>query len=148
MVKQLYRGCAEYATRYGYGIVPVDWKDVVVVYITKKGNLTESDNWRGVTLLSIPGKVYYHMILNRMRDMVEGELCEEQTGFRPKRSCAEQIFTLICIIETYQEYRLPLAISFIYFTKTFDSVHRPSVWKNRNHIRNSTKYCISNREDI
>ena len=111
------------------GIVPVDWKDGVVVCIPKKGNLTECDNWTDMTLLSIPGKVYCQMILNRIRDMLDGELHEEQAGFRPKRSCAEQIFTLQRIIEKYQEYQLPLAISFMDFTKAFDSIHRPSMWK-------------------
>ena len=46
------------------GIVPVDWKDGVVVCIPKKGNLAECENWRDITLLSIPEKVYCQMILN------------------------------------------------------------------------------------
>ena len=82
-----------------------------------------------MTLLSIPGKVYCQMILNRMRDMVDVELPEEQAGFRPKCSCAQQIFTFRHIIEKHQEYQLPLAISFIDFTKAFDSIHRPSMRK-------------------
>ena len=81
------------------GIVHVDREDGIVVCIPKKGNLSECDNWRGVTLLSIPGKVYCQMILNRMRDMVDGELQEELADFRPKCSCAEQIFTLKRIVE-------------------------------------------------
>ena len=110
-------------------VVLDDWKDSAVVFIPKKGNLTDCDNWRGVTLLSIPGKVYCQLLLNRMRDVVDGELCEEQAGFRPKRSCAEQIFTLRRIIEKCQEFQVPLAISFIDFSKAFDSIHRPSLWK-------------------
>ena len=68
------------------------------------------------------------MILNRMRDAVDKELREQQAGFRPKRSCAEQIFTLRRIIEKCNEFQTPLAISFIDFTRTFDSIHRPSLW--------------------
>ena len=78
-------------------------------------------------LLSIPGNC--QMMLNRMRDMVDGELREEQASFRPKHSCAEQIFTIRRITEKYQEYQLPLAVSFIDFTKAFDSIHRPSMCK-------------------
>ena len=81
-----------------------------------------------MTLLSIPGKVYCQVILNRMRDAVDKEMRERQTGFRPKRSCAEQVFTLRRIIEKCNEFKTPLAISFIDFTKAFDSIHRPSLW--------------------
>ncbi|KAI8508065.1 hypothetical protein Bbelb_143050 [Branchiostoma belcheri] len=110
------------------GEVPEDWRNGVVVCIPKKGNLAECDNWKGVTLLSIPGKVYCHAILNRIRDAVDEELREQQAGFRPKRSCAEQIFTLRRIIEKCNEFQSTLAVSFIDFTKAFDSIHRPSLW--------------------
>ena len=69
-------------------VVPNDWKDWTIVCIPQKGNC---DNWRGVALLSILGKVYCQMILNHMHDVVDAELHEEQVGFRPKWSCAEQI---------------------------------------------------------
>ena len=39
------------------GIIPVDWKGGVMVCFPKTGNLSECDNWRGVTLLSVPGNV-------------------------------------------------------------------------------------------
>ena len=110
-------------------VVPQDWKDGAIICLPKKGNLSDCDNWRGVALLSIPGKVYCQMILNRMRNVVDTQLREEQAGFRPKRSCAEQIFTLRRIIEKCQEYQVPLAVSFIDFSKAFDSIHRPSLWK-------------------
>ena len=111
------------------GDVPEDWKNGTIICIPKKGNLKDCDNWRGVTLLSVPGKVYCQMILNRIRDFVDEKLREEQAGFRPKRSCAEQIFTLRRIIEKCQEFQVPLAISFIDFSKAFDSIHRPTLWK-------------------
>ena len=78
-------------------------------------------------LLSIPGKVYCQIILNRLRDVVDGELREEQAGFRPKRACAEQIFTLRRTIEKCHEFQVALAISFIDFSKAFDSIHRPAL---------------------
>ena len=61
--------------------------------------------------------------------LVDNGLREEQAGFRPKRSSrAEQIFTLRRIIEKSQEFQVPLAVSFIDFSKAFDSIHRPSLW--------------------
>ena len=35
---------------------PDDWKNGVIVPLPKKGNLSDCNNWRGITLLSIAGK--------------------------------------------------------------------------------------------
>ena len=91
IVKWMYQLCNQV---WNSGEVLEDWKNGAVVCIPKKGNLTECDNWRGVTLLSIPGKAHCQVILNCMRDAVDKELWEQQAGFRPERSCTEQIFTL------------------------------------------------------
>ena len=55
-------------------------------------------NWRGITQLSIPGKVFCSVLLNRLREQVDSRLREEQSGFGKGRSCSEQIFTLMSII--------------------------------------------------
>ena len=80
------------------GDVAEDLKNSCLVCIPKKGN-NVCHNWRGLTLLSIPGKMYCQMILKHMWDIVDDKLVEEWVGFRPRLSCAEQIFTLHHIIE-------------------------------------------------
>ena len=42
-------------------VIPVDWQRGVIVKLPKKGNLEVCENWRGVTLLSVPGKVLCRM---------------------------------------------------------------------------------------
>jgi len=37
--------------------IPSDWQCGVIVSLPKKGDLSDCGNWRGITLLSIPGKV-------------------------------------------------------------------------------------------
>ena len=37
--------------------VPRDWCDAVLVPIPKKGDLSNCDNWRGISLLDVVGKV-------------------------------------------------------------------------------------------
>ena len=68
------RMCGFWKQVWNFGIVWKDWKMVEVVCIPKKGNLAECDNWRGVTLLSNPGKVYCMIILNQIYDTVDNEL--------------------------------------------------------------------------
>ncbi|CAF1405586.1 unnamed protein product [Adineta ricciae] len=35
-----------------------EWKQGIIVKIPKKGNIADCNNWRGITLLSIPGKIF------------------------------------------------------------------------------------------
>ena len=109
--------------------VPSDWRNGVIVKIPKKGNLANCNNWRGVTLLSIPGKVLSILLLDRLNDAIDDRLREQQAGFRKGRSCCEQIFALRNIIEQCYEFQQQLEINFIDFKKAFDSVHRDSLWK-------------------
>ena len=40
------------------GVVAKAWVDVVIVAMPKKGDLKECDNWRGISLLDVVGKVF------------------------------------------------------------------------------------------
>ncbi|KAI8483214.1 hypothetical protein Bbelb_390960 [Branchiostoma belcheri] len=74
------------------GEVPTAWKRAVIVKLPKKGDLTICDNWRGIALLSVPGKVLSNLLLNRIKSAVDEVMREEQAGFRSGRSCIDQIF--------------------------------------------------------
>lgn len=109
--------------------VPKDWRRGVIVKLPKKGNLADCNNWRGITLLSVPGKVLGIVLLRRLRRAVDQRLREEQAGFRAGRSCSEQIFILRTIIEQTVEFQQKISVNFIDFTKAFDSIHRDTLWK-------------------
>jgi hypothetical protein len=109
--------------------LPDDWEKGLLTRIAKKGDLRSCDNWRGVTLLSIPSKVFCRILLNRIDAAIDSQLREEQAGFRRGRGCIDQIFALRNIIEQCIEWNTPLFINFIDFRKAFDSVHRESLWK-------------------
>ena len=74
--------------------VPEAWKKGVIVKLPKKGDLSICGNWRGINLLSVPGKIFCRIILQRLKQSIERTLREEQAGFRSGRSCADQIFVL------------------------------------------------------
>mgnify|MGYP003385469777 CR=1 FL=1 len=58
------------------------------------------DNWRGLSMLSVVGKVLAHIISSKLYSKVEGKLSECQAGFRKGRGCADQIVTLRRVMET------------------------------------------------
>ena len=61
--------------------IPEDWEGLIIK-MPKKGDLPNCNNWRGVTLLSIPSKILTRIILNRVQNTVEQHLQKEQAGFR------------------------------------------------------------------
>ena len=74
--------------------------------------------------MSIAAKVYNKILLNRIRPHVDPLLRSNQAGFRPGRSCAQQIHILRRVMEGFNEYQLPLTVTFVDFKKAFDSINR------------------------
>jgi len=110
------------------GKIPSDWCDGIIIPLPKKGDLRDCNNWRGITLLSVPGKVLCSIILDRVKTEVDVKLRQQQAGFRSGRSCCDQIFALRQIIEKVTAADSKLLVNFIDFRKAFDCVHRHSVW--------------------
>ncbi|XP_059170948.1 uncharacterized protein LOC131952349 [Physella acuta] len=105
------------------------WKRGIIIKLPKKSNLNVCENWRGINLLSVPGKIFCRVLLQRRRKGIDRILREEQAGFRANRSCNDQIFVLRTIVEQSLEWNSSLYINYIDFQKAFDSIHYPSLWK-------------------
>ena len=112
---------------------PQDWKDGHLIKLPKKGDLSNCGNYRGITLLSIPGKIFNRILLERMKETIDVHLRDNQAGFRQNRSCVDQIATLRIIVEQSMEWNSPLLINFIDYEKAFDSVDRTTLWKVLRH---------------
>ena len=53
-------------------VVPVDWVIACMVPLCKvKGDVHECSNFRGISLLSVVGKVYGRVLINRIMDKTE-----------------------------------------------------------------------------
>ena len=50
--------------------IPRDWNKGVIIKIPKKGDLQNCDNWRGITLLSMPSKIFCRILLNRIEGLL------------------------------------------------------------------------------
>ena len=71
----------------------------MVVPLFKKGDQRVCANYRGITLLSLPGKVYSKVLERRVRPIVEPQIEQEQCGICPGRVTTDQLFTLARILE-------------------------------------------------
>ncbi|XP_075162791.1 uncharacterized protein LOC142235424 [Haematobia irritans] len=94
--------------------LPEEWTKGTVIKLPMKNDLTDCNNWRGITLLNTIYKILAIILNNRMQ-CVEQALSEEQAGFRPHRSCLDQTNTLRIVIEQSIEWRTPLYMVLIDF---------------------------------
>ena len=97
--------------------VPSDWQCGIIIPLPKKGDLSDCGNWRGITLTSVPGKIFCSLLLSRIKVSVDKILRQEQAGFRPGRSCNEQIYILRQILEKVNAWQKPVILNFIDFQK-------------------------------
>ncbi|TWW71179.1 hypothetical protein D4764_17G0006620 [Takifugu flavidus] len=108
--------------------VPLDWQTGVVVPLFKKGDRRVCSNYRGITLLSFPGKVYSGVLERRLRQIVEPRIQEEQCGFRPRCGTVDQLYTLGRVFEGAWEFAQPVHMCFLDLEKAFDRVPREVLW--------------------
>ena len=108
--------------------VPQDWVDAVLIPIPKKGDLCNCDNWRGIALLDVVGKVVATILQERLQVLAEQELPESQCGFRKGRSCTDMIFVVRQLMEKSWEHRAKTFFTFVDLKKAYDSVPRRGMW--------------------
>ena len=112
--------------------IPQEFKDATIIHLFKrKGNPQVCDNHRGISLLSIAGKILARVLLNRLNEHLErsGLLPESQCRFRKNRGTIDMIFTARQLQEKCQEQNVDLYMTFVDLTKAFDTVSREGLWK-------------------
>ena len=67
---------------------------MIVPLYEGKGERTECENYRGISFLSVVGKICADILVYRVRRVTGGLIDDEQRGFREGRGCVGQVFTL------------------------------------------------------
>ena len=110
--------------------LPQQWKNADIILVHKqKGDRAECGNSRGISLLSVAGKVLAKIMLTRLLEqVVDLVLPESQCGFRRGRSTIDMIFVAWQLQEKCSEQHQDLYLAFVDLTKAFDTVNRDLVW--------------------
>ncbi len=109
----------------------VAWKRALVVPLYKgKGSQQCSDNYRRISLLSIPGKVYAMLLMHKVNRVDELKLLKAQCDFRSSRGTTNAMFVLhqlASMVELTDNTQLHMA--FIDLTKAYDWVNKDALWR-------------------
>ena len=111
------------------GTIPPDRKKGLVVPIWKvKGDPQDCSYYRGITLLSVPGKVLAHLLLTWICIHLLKHQRSEQSGFTPGKSINDCNLPLRVLVEGRREFRQGMLAVYVDLKNAFDSVHRETLW--------------------
>ena len=112
------------------GIFPEMWGNGLLVPLHKKGSMSVTDNYRGITLLSALGKLFTRVLNNRLDGWAEayGIYLEAQNGFRKGRGTTDSLFIIQNVINEFIENGKKLYVFFVDYSKAFDFVVHDNLW--------------------
>lgn len=100
--------------------VPQEWKNATLQFLHKKGDKLDKDNYRGISLLSVPGKVYTRVLYNRIQPLIDAKLLDLQCGFRPGRGCSDQLHVGRRLCEIAEKHGTSIYFCLVDLKKAFD----------------------------
>ena len=110
------------------GTFPDEFKQAEIVTIFKKGDPSECENYRPISLLNHVYKILMQIIYKRIASTLRESLPSSQAAYQPGRNTIEQIQALQQLIEKAKEFNVNGFICFVDFTKAFDSLHQSKLW--------------------
>jgi hypothetical protein len=95
----------------------------------KKGDKTDCNNYRGISLLSTAYRILSNILLARLTPYVNEVIGDHQCGFLRNRCTMDQIFYIRQILEKKWEYNGTVHQLFIDFKKAYGSIKREVLYK-------------------
>ena len=110
--------------------VPNDWMRAIIVPIYKgKGDRSECKNYRGISLLRIPGKAYGRILTEKVCSLTERLIGGEQRRFRSNTGCVDQVFVMKQMSENFFDKNKSLHVACMDLEKAYDRVDREAMWR-------------------
>lgn len=105
-------------------------KQVVITLIgTKRKDRMFLENWRPISLINVDSKIATKVIANRIKNVLQGIVHSNQSGFMKGRFIGETARSILDIIAHTESSKLPGVLLFIDFEKAFDSIEHDFLYK-------------------
>jgi len=85
--------------------LPEEWKELIIVPSHKKGDKTDCNNYRDISLLPTIYKILSNILLSRLISYVKEIIGDHQCDFRRNRSTIDHVFCIRQILEKKWEYK-------------------------------------------
>ena len=116
--------------------LPEDWKLAHVTPLHKKGPTDQPNNYRPISLTSIPCKLLEHIVLHHLNIALDPVLYNRQHGFRKGLSCETQLCGTFHDIARNAEKRCTTHAVVMDFSKAFDKVSHQLLMNKLSNIPN------------
>ena len=115
---------------FDLGITPDEMQTAMVIPLFKKGDVTNTANYRPISLLNSIFKTYEKILERRLRAFIEGNnlLTPLQMGARAKTGATEAIFQLLTATQYNMSNNNPLFLTLLDLSKAYDRVWRDGLW--------------------
>ena len=104
-----------------------DWKQANVVPVHRKGDKSDIENCRPISLTSLVMKIMEIIIQDEIYAHCKDLISDKQYGFLPSRSCTTQLIHAIDDISTSLNSLHDVDIVYFDFAKAFDSVSHDKI---------------------
>ena len=115
-VADLFRACAKFQK------IPLAWKYAIIIALHKKGSISDSANYRPISLTCILSKLYEKLLRRHMADHVGKHVTPKQHGFMEGRSCLSNLLETLDELTEAMERGDQVDLIYLDFKKAFDSV--------------------------
>lgn len=123
------------------GRIPEPWKNAEIILLYKKGDHTNIENYRPISLLSHMYKLLTKIITNRLTAKLDAYQPVEQAGFRKGFGTIDHLQTIRTLIEKTTEYNIPIHLAFVDYHKAFDSIETWAFLTAMEDARIDSRYC-------
>jgi hypothetical protein len=123
-----------FGVAFGSGTVPAVWCSAFLSAVFKKGDASLMDNYRGIAVGAVMGKLYSIILCERLSRYCEehGYRAKGQAGFRHDKRTSDHVFVLKHLIDQHRLGRAAqrhMFVCFVDFRKAYDSVRRDLLMK-------------------
>lgn len=104
------------------GVYPASWMRAKLFTVFKRGNRSDPNNYRGISVINAITKLYDMVLCHRLSLWFRPY--REQAGAQSRRGCIEHLVTLRLLTDTARRKKFKLFVTFVDFSKAYDLVPR------------------------